>query len=278
MCGTDSKPLLMTSPRLIEAQMQDTLHTRMPRTLHMHDDRVEILLIRRGEGIHIIGGQTYLTKAGDILIFDVNVLHDEYAVQNSGLEILSCSIGNLSLRGLSPNQLLPSGASPVLHDGWCRHEAEALMTMICAAGIEPQKISPEMLRHLLSSLVLLIHQAGVRSAQAVPTAEYEVGRAIQSYVDQHYLEDISIASISEAMRFGESYLSHAFKNATGYSIRQYIIRRRIGEAQSWLLMSGLSITDIALKVGYNSVSNFHNTFRRVVGMSPQQYRDYWKEI
>ncbi|MGN1029992.1 MAG: helix-turn-helix transcriptional regulator, partial [Butyricicoccaceae bacterium] len=100
---------------------------------------------------------------------------------------------------------------------------------------------------------------------------------IQDYIDQHYLEDISIAMISADMHMGESYLSHTFKKATGYSILQYIIRRRIGEAQSWLLMSDLSITDIATKVGYNSVSNFHNTFRKTVGMTPQQYRSYWKQ-
>lgn len=50
MYSTCSEPLLQACPRLIEAQMQDTLHTRMPRTMYMHDDRVEILLIRRGEG------------------------------------------------------------------------------------------------------------------------------------------------------------------------------------------------------------------------------------
>lgn len=68
------------------------------RAMHMHDDRVEIRLIRRGNGIHIIDGRTYATQAGDILIFHPYVLHDECADQMAGLEILGCSIGNIRIK------------------------------------------------------------------------------------------------------------------------------------------------------------------------------------
>lgn len=50
--------LLETQPQLIEAEMQDIEHTRLNRAMHMHDDRVEIRLIRRGNGMHIIDGRT----------------------------------------------------------------------------------------------------------------------------------------------------------------------------------------------------------------------------
>ena len=69
--------MLQSVPQLIDAEMQDMEHTRLTRALHMHDDRIEIRLIRRGKGIHLIDARRYATKAGDILLFQPDVLHDE---------------------------------------------------------------------------------------------------------------------------------------------------------------------------------------------------------
>lgn len=268
--------LLETQPQLIEAEMQDIEHTRLNRAMHMHDDRVEIRLIRRGNGIHIIDGRTYATQAGDILIFHPYVLHDECADQMAGLEILGCSIGNIRIKNRKPNHILPDDCSPVIRGGWCTQEAEALLSMIYEGQMKTPKVTQEMQDHLISTLVLLLYQAGTLNRELYQGKVYEVSRAIQDYIDHHYLEEIVISDIAQHLHMGESYLSHTFKKATGYSILQYVIRRRIGEAQSWLLMSKLLITDIATKVGYNSVSHFHNAFRKAVGMTPQQYRTYWR--
>ena len=269
--------ILQSVPQLIDAEMQDMEHTRLTRALHMHDDRIEIRLIRRGKGIHLIDARRYATKAGDILLFQPDVLHDECADPMDSMEIMGCSIGNVRMKGLKPNHILPEGCNPVLRDGACYHEAEALLSMICESAVSDQKISKEMQTHLVSGLLLLLHQAGIQQDASEQAAIYEVGRAVQDFIDAHYLEDISIADIAKHLHMGESYISHSFKKSTGYSVLQYIIRRRIGESQSWLLMSDLPITEIAMKVGYNSVSNFHNAFHRAVSMTPQQYRIYWKK-
>lgn len=269
--------ILQSVPQLIDAEMQDMEHTRLTRALHMHDDRIEIRLIRRGKGIHLIDARRYATKSGDILLFQPDVLHDECADPMDSMEIMGCSIGNVRMKGLKPNHILPEGCNPVLRDGACYHEAEALLSMICESAVSDQKISKEMQTHLVSGLLLLLHQAGIQQDASEQAAIYEVGRAVQDFIDAHYLEDISIADIAKHLHMGESYISHSFKKSTGYSVLQYIIRRRIGESQSWLLMSDLPITEIAMKVGYNSVSNFHNAFQRAVGMTPQQYRIYWKK-
>ncbi|WP_438803867.1 helix-turn-helix domain-containing protein [Metabacillus rhizolycopersici] len=70
------------------------------------------------------------------------------------------------------------------------------------------------------------------------------------------------------------YISHAFKRTTGYSPMQYVIRRRIGEAQSYLFSTDKTVTEIAYIVGYNSASNFNNAFKEMVNMSPQRYREF----
>ncbi len=59
---------------------------------------------------------------------------------------------------------------------------------------------------------------------------------------------------------------------TGYSPMNYIIRRRIGEAQTLLITTKLSITEIAGMVGFSNPNNFNIQFQKQVGLSPREYR------
>lgn len=271
------KNILQSTPKLLDVDIQDIYHTKMPRCMHRHDDRVEIMVIQKGQGIHQIGGKTYATKAGDILIYDAYVLHDELADQNTGIEILGCAIANVQVLDLPPNNLLIKNACPVIRDSSYLKEIQSLLNIIYALKNNSADFKEELQDHLLASLLILVYKAGEKNNEAPIKRAFEIGLMVQDYIDKHYLEDIDIPNIAETLKIGESYVSRTFKKATGYSVAQYIIRRRIGEAQSWLLMSNLSVTDIAMKVGYNSVSNFHSTFNRIVGMSPQQYRKYFQK-
>ena len=62
------------------------------------------------------------------------------------------------------------------------------------------------------------------------------------------------------------------KDISGYSPIQYVIRRRIGLAQTWLISSDLSATQIATMVGYDNTNYFNTLFKRMVGVSPIRYR------
>jgi transcriptional regulator GlxA family with amidase domain len=68
-------------------------------------------------------------------------------------------------------------------------------------------------------------------------------------------------------------MSHTFKETTGYSPIQYIMRRRIGEAQTLLITTNHSITMVANIVGYDNSSYFNKIFTKNVGMTPKRYRE-----
>ena len=99
-----------------------------------------------------------------------------------------------------------------------------------------------------------------------------IGQRVKNYLDQHYAEQISLQQISEELRVSWSYLSHVFKALTGYSPFQYVLHRRIGEAQTLLLETDLSIQEIAFQVGYQTQSYFTQRFSKLVGVSPMRYR------
>ena len=67
-------------------------------------------------------------------------------------------------------------------------------------------------------------------------------------------------------------LIDAFKQATGFGLREYLVNLRIQRACELLLSTTLSITDIADKCGFNDSNYFGDAFRKAIGVSPRDYR------
>ncbi|MFY1027372.1 AraC family ligand binding domain-containing protein [Actinobacillus seminis] len=68
------------------------MQQNFPRVLHKHDDRLEIVFIVKGRGIHLIGDVKYHTKPDDILIFNRDIIHDEMSELNSDMVVLKIYI------------------------------------------------------------------------------------------------------------------------------------------------------------------------------------------
>ena len=128
----------------------------------------------------------------------------------------------------------------------------------------------------LTSMVFRLLIANVAPAAAVPNGDKSTGELltarIKQYIDLHYDEGLTLQSIGDALHVNMYYLSHVFKDNTGYAPMQYIMRRRIGEAQSLLISTKYSITQIAGMVGYDNPCHFNTIFAKYVGMSPSKYR------
>lgn len=275
MKNWNEKSFFENPPYLLAIEMEDHLRTRLVRAMHTHDDRIEILLVRKGTGVHTVDGRTYTTNQGDILVYNAGTMHDECADPQGGMDIFSCSIGGVKVKDLLPHTIFSPDICPVIQNGVFSAEVEALLSMIYAANLTKEEYDAELIEHLLCTLLLTVKKAAEQQGNKSKEEEQRWITEIQKYIDAHYLEEITVADISEALNLSRYYLSHVFKEAVGYSPMQYVIRRRIGEAQNWLLMTDKSVTDIAYLVGYNSASNFNNAFQKMVGISPQKYREHW---
>lgn len=96
---------------------------------------------------------------------------------------------------------------------------------------------------------------------------------IKQYINNNLNEDLSLARLAEKVYFNPSYFSRIFKQSTGINILSYINDLRIGKAKELLQGSNLKIHEIALAVGYDSPSYFTQFFKRIIKISPQEYRD-----
>lgn len=96
--------------------------------------------------------------------------------------------------------------------------------------------------------------------------------ACAEFVDSHLEGDVSLPAIAAHVGLSHFYFSRAFKNATGMSLRQFVIRRRIERAKELLTSSLRSVLDVGHDVGFRNHSHFSSVFRQQTGETPTEYR------
>lgn len=96
---------------------------------------------------------------------------------------------------------------------------------------------------------------------------------ILAYIDEHfYMKDMSLTVIANAFGYTEGYLSQFFKEQTGTGFSNYLTEIRMTRACQLIKETGLTMNEIAERVGYNSAQVFRRAFKRVKGISPSELR------
>jgi len=98
-----------------------------------------------------------------------------------------------------------------------------------------------------------------------------VQRARQ-YVEKHKREDLSLADVAKAAGASVFHFCKVFHKATGLKFTDYVARVRLEDARNRLLNPNLRISEIAYDVGFQSLTQFNRTFKRVFNQSPSDFR------
>lgn len=97
---------------------------------------------------------------------------------------------------------------------------------------------------------------------------------IKEYISSNYSDSsLSIKDISEHVHLSSSYLCTVFKTETGQTLNQYLTQFRIEKAKQLLSDPRNKINEIAASVGYCDRNYFGKAFKKVVGLSPSEYRE-----
>ena len=266
-----------SSPRIISVALSKEEHAQQPRAPHSHVDRLELLLIRHGTGFHTIDGNRYMGCRGDIIIHNKGSVHDKYTNLESGKSFFFCALRDVHMAGAGKNQLIKENCLPVIKSGKYFEEVESLFSILFNQVKEGRADMAEYDDHILKALLIRVHSLVQEQSIQIIDEEKQLGNRIKEYLDSLFAEELNLQTIASDMGISAFHLSHVFKKATGYSPIQYQNRRKIGEAQSDLLYTSRSITEIAHNVGFNNTNHFNNTFCKIIGMTPGRYRKYWTD-
>lgn len=266
-------------PRLLSASKIDSHTTIHPRVLHKHDAFFEALYVRSGTGCYIIEEVRYPIKAGDLILCNSGILHDEDPSSSEDLNMLSVAITDVQVEDLPPNHLLGGQYAPVFPAGEYSEIVSFLMMTIYSLLANDPAGASETCHHLtmslMSCLLMLIRGRYESSGDTLLSQNNIISAQVKNFINAHYDEDFTLQDIAAAIHVTPYHLSHVFKEQTGYSPKQYTLRRRLGEAQTLLITTKMSITDIAAAVGYGNPSHFDSMFSKYIGMSPSCYREFY---
>lgn len=96
--------------------------------------------------------------------------------------------------------------------------------------------------------------------------------SITSYIHAHYTEDLSLEFLAQKFYISSCYLSHQFKDVTGFTLTDYIQMTRVRNVQSLLVGTRIPITEASARCGFSSFSQFNRVFQKHIGMSPSRFR------
>lgn len=101
----------------------------------------------------------------------------------------------------------------------------------------------------------------------------KVIEASKDIIDEHLHEPITVARLAETLSLRREQLACIFKRSTGLSTYQFILKRRLQKTLELLATTQESLADIAYDVGFSSQSHMTSTFQRLLGTTPQRYRN-----
>ena len=114
------------------------------------------------------------------------------------------------------------------------------------------------------------HNLYTNGAEMTPTEKKMY--AVASYIHTHYTEELSLEILAQKFFISSYYLSHQFKDVTGFTLTDYIQMTKVRNVQAMLINTSIPITEAALNCGFNSFSQFNRVFRKHIGLSPSHYR------
>jgi AraC-like DNA-binding protein len=92
----------------------------------------------------------------------------------------------------------------------------------------------------------------------------------------HYADELPKVNYSDVLSkelgYDYTYLANLFSEVKGITIKQYIISNRIEKIKELLMYDELTLTEIADRLHYNSISHLSNQFKKVTGLAPSFYR------
>ena len=248
-------------------------------SLHSHDDLLEISLIVAGKASFECGRVRYTLVPGDLVVKNAGVLHSEISSPEDGFEQYCIGISGVSSPGMPPNTLVPEGISPVMPTGNAFDYLRSMTAYLYDISSDPSQKFSELTRQAIENELSLINMMVMNAVEvSEQTSHSPLIADVLDYVDSHVGDSMSLDTLAKHFYISSYHLAHKFKDEVGCTVNQYILNRKLGEAEERLVFSTDSIKQIAADCGYSNLQYFYSVFKKNTGNTPAEMRHYYNQI
>ncbi|WP_181833063.1 helix-turn-helix transcriptional regulator [Bacillus taeanensis] len=254
---------------------------------HSHQE-YEIYFFHAGSCRYLIHNQIYDLEPGDLLLMDGLTLHKPNVHPNSEYIRSVVHFSPQWIKGLlvELDSLYLIEAFQKLHHCLIRTnengESKRLEELICRLAEVSRSSQLENLHRetemkvLLLQVLISVHRLGQITSIKIPnqkTEKIKHAENIAAYIQHNYSEKLTLSFISEALNLSKSYVSHVFKEMTGFTVMEYVMACRLTQVKYSLEMEpDKPLHHIAFECGFESAAHFSRYFREKVGMTAKEYR------
>lgn len=256
-----------------------------PDTLFHWHPEVEINYVHSGSARYHIDYDVFNSQAGDIILVHPNGMHSVHPLEDKEqvsetfqfhLDMIGQShLDQTSLHYLQPLQNSKMKFVPRIQPDMAGYaDIKACVFSILSLAKEEGRHFELLLKSKLHEFIylLFLHRHVSRKITDDVYRKNAKIREVIDHINHHYNEELSIEQLALIMGYSKPHFMSLFKQHTGISCMDFIIRKRISEAQHLLIHSDLSVLEIAEQVGFPNISHFNRQFKKRHGLTPSQYR------
>lgn len=258
--------------------VNETYHKNHAQLIHRHEDVIELLYIMYGTGQYIVDGKVYPVQPGNLIICNEGVMHGEAPYLKHCAESYCLVLRELHVPDLPANTLSKLTDTPVYY---FTEERAALEHMMLALHERRAYFAEEdAVCNLLANALLNLIYAKIVSRQksdaSIQRGNEEFFQNMIRFLDTHYQESLTLEQLGREFHISPSHLSHIFKTEIGLPPMKYLMNRKIGESQNLLMNTNLPVAEIGGQLGFNDSGHFSRTFKKYIGITPSEYRRYFR--
>ncbi len=233
-----------------------------------------------------IGKTSYRMMEGEILVIPPGELHELIAPEEGVRRILLFDFSLISnLKGFSniasilnqPRLINEATAPDILP------QLQSLFDEITSEYTSKNTLREAAIYALIIQMFVLLGRKYMSTENLFPDVkvnkqkEYiEKFNLIFEYINNNFMEDISLETIADVAGFSKFHFSRLFRQFTDMSFYDYLNQRRVKEAEKLLLNPSLSITEIALRSGFSSISTFNRVFKSFKECTPTEFKNLYR--
>lgn len=240
----------------------------LPHTHHF----TELFYVISGKGVFLVEDELIPVKPNDLIIINPHIEHTEKTMTNDPMEYIVFGVEGLAFSSTDQREDFSKNYSYFSYTSAKNHLIDFANLMM--KEFRERKPGFDVICHDILE-VLLVFISREQHLSIISDSAFKISKECalaKRYIDSNYSKNITLDTLASVTHINKYYLAHSFANCLGQSPISYLTDKRLQAAMELLINTNHSIAQVASSTGFSSQSYFSQTFKKEVGMTPQQYR------